>query len=91
MQSLPPFEKQYPIAGPLIVPIVDWWRRKRPLSCSLTELDACDRQEIERIADEFGMSATALPYAGEPRPAGSLLIATAYGRSASRPARARLH
>lgn len=60
MQPLPPFEKQYPIAGPLMVAIFDWWRRRRPLACSLTELDACDRQEIERIADGFGMSATEL-------------------------------
>lgn len=74
MQPLPPFEKQYPTAGSLIVAISDWWRRKRPLSCSLTELDACDRQEIERIADEFGMSAAELRMlASHGPPAASLL------------------
>jgi hypothetical protein len=60
MQPLLFLEKKCRIAGPLIAAVFDWWRRKRPASCNLTELDACDRQEVERMADRFGMSATEL-------------------------------
>ena len=60
MQTLPRFDQQYPIIGPAIVAVADWWRRHSAARESLTDFDACDPAERRRIAGDVGLSASEL-------------------------------
>ena len=54
------FKRQYPIVGRVTVAIADWWRKRALARKRAAELDACGREESERIAHDLGMSAAEL-------------------------------
>jgi hypothetical protein len=57
MSTIAPFERQYPIAGPILVAITDWWRRRHQ---SISVLNSCSSAELARTAHEMGLSTTQL-------------------------------
>jgi hypothetical protein len=52
--------KSYPAFGSLIAAFREWVRQRRLLSQCRRRLEACDNREIERIAQDVGLSADEL-------------------------------
>jgi hypothetical protein len=54
------FERQYPIAGPMLVAITEWWRKRHEGTQSISILNTCGRVELARTAHEMGLSTNEL-------------------------------